>query len=153
MLKQKLHHSRICKQYRRHQSRGSFDACEGGAHAILQQPLDVADSAALDRGEERVARVVVLSGSRRKTGHKEAQKTQKHFVNLVHFCGYFPALHKKSWAVIDRPYSLGCATVGALYERPRCIFCAKPHKPKPTKSTKRVFLEPFVVRSFFVGKA
>ena len=35
------------------------------------------------------------------------------------------ALHKKSWAVIDRPYSLGCATVGALYERPRCIFCAK----------------------------
>src|SRR5437773_10202256 len=36
------------------------------------------------------------------------------------------ALHKKSWAVIDRPYSLGCATVGALYERPRCIFCAKP---------------------------
>src|SRR5205823_4592972 len=37
-----------------------------------------------------------------------------------------PALHKKSWAVIDRPYSLGCATVGALYERPRCIFCAKP---------------------------
>src|SRR5256885_16120379 len=26
------------------------------------------------------------------------------------------ALHKKSWAVIDRPYSLGCATVGALYE-------------------------------------
>src|SRR5437016_11890899 len=28
--------------------------------------------------------------------------------------------------VIDRPYSLGCATVGALYERPRCIFCAKP---------------------------
>ena len=37
-----------------------------------------------------------------------------------------PALHKKSWAVIDRPYSLRCATVGALYERPRCIFCAKP---------------------------
>ena len=36
------------------------------------------------------------------------------------------ALHKKSWAVIDRPYSLRCATVGALYERPRCIFCAKP---------------------------
>src|SRR5947208_5107126 len=35
------------------------------------------------------------------------------------------ALHKKSWAVIDRPYSLGCATVGALYERPPCIFCAK----------------------------
>jgi len=38
----------------------------------------------------------------------------------------YRALHKKSWAVIDRPYSLGCATVGALYERPRCIFCAKP---------------------------
>src|SRR5207249_9415074 len=36
------------------------------------------------------------------------------------------ALHKKSWAVIDRPYSLGFATVGTLYERPRCIFCAKP---------------------------
>src|SRR6059058_5233743 len=36
------------------------------------------------------------------------------------------ALHKKSWAVIDRPYSLGSATVGALYERPRSIFCAKP---------------------------
>src|SRR5438093_13600281 len=36
------------------------------------------------------------------------------------------ALHKKSWAVIDRPYSLACATVRALYERPRCIFCAKP---------------------------
>src|SRR5439155_26612314 len=32
------------------------------------------------------------------------------------------ALHKKSWALIERPYSLGCATVGALYERPRCIF-------------------------------
>jgi len=36
------------------------------------------------------------------------------------------ALHKKSWAVIDRPYSLGFATVGALYERPRYIPCAKP---------------------------
>src|SRR5205809_576859 len=35
------------------------------------------------------------------------------------------ALHKKSWAVIDRPYSLGFATVGALYERPRYISCAK----------------------------
>src|SRR2546425_9174235 len=47
------------------------------------------------------------------------------------------ALHKKSWAVIDRPYSLGSATVGALYERPRSIFCAKPitkalrHKETP----------------------
>src|ERR1043166_5666820 len=29
------------------------------------------------------------------------------------------------WAVIDRPYSFGFATVGALYERPRCISCAK----------------------------
>src|SRR5947199_981030 len=32
------------------------------------------------------------------------------------------------------PYSLGCATVGALYERPRCTFCAKPtkrHKSAP----------------------
>src|SRR2546427_8721480 len=36
------------------------------------------------------------------------------------------ALHKKPWAVIDRPYSLGFATVGALYERPRYISCAKP---------------------------
>src|SRR5206468_5180160 len=31
-------------------------------------------------------------------------------------CSIRRALHKKSWAVIDRPYSLGCATVGALYE-------------------------------------
>ena len=38
------------------------------------------------------------------------------------------ALHKKSWAVIDRPYSLGCATVRRSYERPRCIFCAKPRR-------------------------
>src|SRR5436853_7496219 len=45
------------------------------------------------------------------------------------------ALHKKSWAVIDRPYSLGCATVGALYERPGCIFCAKPAGSK--KAAKR----------------
>ena len=47
-------------------------------------------------------------------------------MNYVPFCW---ALHKKSWAVIDvidRPYSLACATVGALYERPRCIFGAKP---------------------------
>ncbi len=36
------------------------------------------------------------------------------------------ALHKKSRPVIDRPYSLGFATVGALYERPRFLFCAKP---------------------------
>ena len=37
------------------------------------------------------------------------------------------ALHKRSWAVIDRPYSLRFATVeGALYERPRYISCAKP---------------------------
>src|SRR5437867_11502008 len=40
----------------------------------------------------------------------------------------FGALHKKSWAVIDRPYSLGFATVGALYERPRYISCAKPRE-------------------------
>src|SRR5262249_24838610 len=48
------------------------------------------------------------------------------------------ALHQRSWAVIfhgcalsrlrfaDRPYSLEFEIVGALYERPRCIFCAKP---------------------------
>jgi len=28
--------------------------------------------------------------------------------------------------VIDRPYSLRFVTLGALYERPRCISCAKP---------------------------
>ena len=48
------------------------------------------------------------------------------WVVLLFGCLAQAALHKKSWAVIDRPYSLGCATVGALYERPRCIFCAKP---------------------------
>ncbi len=37
-----------------------------------------------------------------------------------------PALHKKSRAVIDRPYRLALQPVGALYERPRCISCAKP---------------------------
>src|SRR2546427_10488929 len=36
------------------------------------------------------------------------------------------ALHKKPWAVIDRPYSLRSGTVGALYERPQSISCAKP---------------------------
>jgi hypothetical protein len=40
-------------------------------------------------------------------------------------CQIQRALHKKSRAVIDRPYRLGFATVGALYERPRSIFCAK----------------------------
>src|SRR5437870_1694456 len=45
-----------------------------------------------------------------------------------------PALHKKSWAVIDRPYSLGFATVGALYERPRYISCAKPRRPQSKSS-------------------
>ena len=39
-------------------------------------------------------------------------------------------LHKKSWAVIDRPYNLGFATVGALYERPQLFCCAKPHKER-----------------------
>ena len=34
-------------------------------------------------------------------------------------------MNKKSWAVIDRPYNVGFATVGALYERPRCISCAR----------------------------
>src|SRR5439155_17609740 len=38
----------------------------------------------------------------------------------------FPEKLIRTRVVIDRPYSLGCATVGALYERPRCIFCAKP---------------------------
>src|SRR5439155_11415865 len=47
------------------------------------------------------------------------------------------ALHKKSWAVIDRPYSLGCATVGALYERPRCIFCAKSMQREATRAFPR----------------
>src|SRR5207249_5200098 len=50
---------------------------------------------------------------------------------LVNVVGLFVAsplrmaLHKKSWAVVDRPYNLGFAIVGALYERPRSIFCAK----------------------------
>src|SRR3989441_199770 len=51
--------------------------------------------------------------------------SQSGFMGTGH-CSSVWALDKKSWAVIDRPYSLGCATVGALYERPRCIFCAKP---------------------------
>src|SRR5438093_13310897 len=34
-------------------------------------------------------------------------------------------VNKKSWAVIDRPYNVRFATVGALYERPRCISCAR----------------------------
>src|SRR5438445_13173795 len=34
-------------------------------------------------------------------------------------------MQKRSLAVIDRPDSLWCATVGALYERPRCIFLCK----------------------------
>src|SRR3989442_5938129 len=34
-------------------------------------------------------------------------------------------VNKKSWAVIDRPHNVGFATVGALYERPRCISCAR----------------------------
>src|SRR5438874_10850925 len=53
--------------------------------------------------------------------HKSQNPDVRDFANTIQ-----RALHKKSWAVIDRPYSLGCATVGALYERPRCIFCAKP---------------------------
>ena len=36
------------------------------------------------------------------------------------------ALHIKSRAVIDRPYNLRSGAVGALYERPRSLFCAKP---------------------------
>src|SRR5947208_4301828 len=50
------------------------------------------------------------------------------------------ALHKKSWAVIDRPYSLGCATVGALYERPRCIFCAKRSGRAKTRQETRALI-------------
>ena len=53
--------------------------------------------------------------------HKSQNPDVRDFANTIQ-----RALHKKSWSVIDRPYSLGCATVGALYERPRCIFCAKP---------------------------
>src|SRR5437773_10805675 len=34
-------------------------------------------------------------------------------------------VNKKSWAVIDRPYNVGFATVGALYERPRGISSAR----------------------------
>jgi hypothetical protein len=38
----------------------------------------------------------------------------------------------KSWAVIDRPYSSGSATVGALYERPgKCqVIFAQPLRPE-----------------------
>jgi len=38
------------------------------------------------------------------------------------------ALPNESWAVVDRPYSLGSLTVGALYERP-LFFCwaKRPH--------------------------
>src|SRR5438132_4912387 len=50
------------------------------------------------------------------------------------------ALHKKSWAVIDHPYSLGCATVGALYERPRCIFCAKRSGRAKTRQETRALI-------------
>ena len=53
--------------------------------------------------------------------HKSQNPDVRDFANTIQ-----RALHKKSWAVIDRPYSLGCAIVGALYERSRCIFCAKP---------------------------
>ncbi len=38
---------------------------------------------------------------------------------------------RQSWAVIDRPYSLGIATVGALYERPQPVSDAK---PRPARS-------------------
>src|SRR2546425_2440783 len=55
--------------------------------------------------------------------------SQSGFMGTGH-CSSVWALDKKSRAVIDRPYSLGCATVGALYERPRCIFCAKSLTPK-----------------------
>src|SRR5260370_9958152 len=47
-------------------------------------------------------------------------------LDLNHFAWVRRALHKKSRAVIDRPYSLGFVTVEALYERPRFLFCAKP---------------------------
>src|SRR5438445_4971868 len=52
---------------------------------------------------------------------------------------WMAALHKKSWAVIDRPYSLGCATVGALYEAVNELMtCNSPPKlggePARTKS-------------------
>src|SRR2546426_12441748 len=34
-------------------------------------------------------------------------------------------VNKKSWSVIDLAYNVGFATVGALYERPRCISSAR----------------------------
>src|SRR5437762_6509367 len=54
--------------------------------------------------------------------------------------GFHRLLHKRLWAVIllgcalsrlrfaDRPYSWGFETVGALYERPLRISCAKPFR-------------------------
>jgi len=35
-------------------------------------------------------------------------------------------------------YNLGFATVGALYERPRCISCAKPPNAKEQVKTNRM---------------
>ena len=58
--------------------------------------------------------------------HQNSIDVRRVFQKLDPIAAILRALHKKSWAVIDRPYSLGCATVGAPYERPRCIFCAKP---------------------------
>src|SRR5437667_848561 len=55
------------------------------------------------------------------------------------------ALHKKSGAVIDRPYSLGFATVGALYERPRYISCVKPLGGSSEDHMKKMLFVVFVV--------
>jgi len=52
------------------------------------------------------------------------------------------ALHKKSWAVIDRPYSLGCATVGALYEdthEPRLKVKDENARPNASKGLTAIF--------------
>src|SRR5947209_11186284 len=41
-------------------------------------------------------------------------------MNLLHSIGacYATALHKKSWALIERPYSCTPQAVGAVYDRP-----------------------------------
>ena len=54
-------------------------------------------------------------------------------------------MHKKSGAVIDRPYSLGFATVGALYERPRYISCVKPLGGSSEDHMKKMLFVVFVV--------
>jgi len=89
----------------------------------------------------------MFSGSNR-IGHLSAGQMHQFDAGLRMVFRFEGALHKKCWAVIDRPYSLGFATVGALYERPRCISCAKPfegtnhkrHKDDHKKAQEKSFV-------------